>query len=75
MFSPNFGNDTITDFMPGSDFISVDHTVFATVAALLAAAQSSGQDVVITASAHDTITLKNVSLSQLTAHQNDFHIT
>ena len=75
IFNPNFGKDSITDFTPGTDSISVDHTVFANVAALLAAAQTSGQDVVITADLNDTITLKNVSLAQLTAHQGDFHIT
>ncbi len=75
IFNPNFGKDTITDFTPGTDSISIDHTVFANVAALLAAAQTSGQDVVITADLNDTITLKNVSLAQLTAHQGDFHFT
>ena len=72
IFNPNFGKDLITDFTPGTDSISVDHTIFANVAALLAAAQTSGQDVVITADLNDTITLKNVSLAQLTAHQRRF---
>jgi Ca2+-binding RTX toxin-like protein len=75
VFAPNFWNTTVTDFTPGTDLISVDHTVFANVAALLAAAQPSGQDVVISADPNHTITLKNVLLAQLTAHQSDFHIT
>jgi Ca2+-binding RTX toxin-like protein len=75
VFNANFGNDTITDFTPGTDTIQVDHTAVATVAALLASATASGSDVLLTTGdTHgDTITLKNVSLAQL--HQSDFHIT
>ena len=75
VFSPNFGKDTIADFPPGTESIPVDHHTFASVAALLGGAQSSVPDVVITADAYDAITLKNASLSQLTSHQGDFHIT
>ena len=74
VFSPNFGKDTTADCTPGPESIPVDHHIFASVAALLAAGQSSGPDMVITADPHDTITLKNVSLPQPTAYHSDFHI-
>jgi hypothetical protein len=50
--------------------------VFADFQALLAAAQDDGQgNAVITADPHDTITIKNVTVAQLIAHQGDFHFT
>jgi serralysin len=55
--------------------IQINHSVFANVQALLAATQDDGYgNVVITADAHDTITLQNVTMAQLQAHQSDFHI-
>jgi Ca2+-binding RTX toxin-like protein len=75
IFGQAFGHDTITDFTPGTDVISVNIGSFASVGAILAAAQTVGQDVVITADANDTITLKNVTIAELTAHQGDFHIS
>jgi hypothetical protein len=69
------GHDTITNFQPTSDVIQIDHSVFANVQALLAATQDDGHgNVVITADAHDSITLQHVALAQLQTHQSDFHI-
>jgi hypothetical protein len=57
MSTPNFGKDTITDFH--------DHTTFSSFAAVLAHAAQVGNDVTITASAADVLTLKNVKLTGL----------
>jgi hypothetical protein len=74
VFAPNFGNATITNFHPDTDTIGIDHTVFADFHALLAAAHDDATgNAVITADAHDSITIKNVTVSQL--HQSDFHFT
>ena len=69
----NFGHDTITDFRAGAgtdDFIQFDHTMFADFAAVMAASQQVGADVVITFDAADSIRLSHVSLGSL--HANDF---
>jgi len=75
VFNPHFGSATIADFDVSKDAIEIDHTLFATAQEILAAAQSTsqGHDTVITDAAHDMITLKGVTIAQLTAHQNDFH--
>ena len=75
VFSPAFGNATITNFQPTSDVIQIDHSVFANVESLLAATHDDGDgNVVITADSSDAITLQNMTLTQLQAHQSDFHI-
>jgi hypothetical protein len=54
--------------------IEIDHTVFADIQALLTATHDDGNgNAVITADAHDGITLKNVTVAQLVQHQGDFH--
>jgi serralysin len=76
VFKPDFGNVTIADFNPGLDSIEIDHSIFADAAALLAATHDDGLgNSVVTADAHDTITLLNVTKTQLNAHQGDFHVT
>jgi hypothetical protein len=76
VFATNFGNATVTNFHPDTDVIEIDHTVFADVQALLAAAHDDGHgNAVITADSHDTITMKNVTVAQLVQHQGDFHFT
>jgi VCBS repeat-containing protein len=72
-FKPGFGSATISDFNVDKDVINIDHTLFADFSAVLAGAHSanSNHDIVITDAAHDQITLTNVQLSQLKAH--DFH--
>jgi Ca2+-binding RTX toxin-like protein len=73
LFRPNFGHDTITDFHPGGeDFIDIDHTLFADIAAILSSATPSGANTVITDAAGDTITLVNVAPANL--HASDFHL-
>ena len=69
VFAAGFGRDVIADFSAGAglgDVIELDR-VFAGFASLSAASQQIGADVVITADASNTITLKNVLLSSLNA--------
>ena len=71
----SFGNDIITDFRSqgGShDIIQFSKTAFSSFAAVLAHAAQVGTDVVITHDAANSVTLKNVSLSNITQH--DFHL-
>jgi Ca2+-binding RTX toxin-like protein len=75
-FNKDFGSATIGDFDVNHDTIDIDHSLFASVSALLASAHSanSGHDTIITDAAHDQITLSGVTLAQLQAHPNDFHL-
>src|SRR5262249_35115609 len=76
VFAPNLGNAAIANFHPDTDTIEIDHTVFADFQALLAAAHDDATgNAVITADAHDSITIKNVTVAQLAQHQSDFHFT
>ena len=73
-FKSGFGSATIADFDTSKDTINISHTLFASIADVLAAATStnSGHDTVITDAAHETITLKGVTVGQL--HTSDFHL-
>lgn len=69
-----FGKDTITDFHAGADdhdVLVIDTRMFADFAAMQAghAISQSGKDVLLTYDALNTITLRNVSLSDLVANQ------
>ncbi|MBZ9840490.1 adhesin [Mesorhizobium sp. CA3] len=87
VFQPNFGHETISGFIGSGnvgtfgfggtspDQIDINHAVFADWAHLLAASSQSGSDVIITADANDTITLKNTTLAQLQGDQSQFHFT
>lgn len=73
VFSDGSGHDDIFGFEAGSysgDVIEFDDAVFADVASVLAACTQVGSDTVITMTDEDTITLRNVLLTQL--HSNDF---
>jgi fibronectin-binding autotransporter adhesin len=76
VFNKNFASATIGDFNVNTDTIDIDHSLFATVSALLQGAQSanSGHDTIVTDAAHDKITLSGVTLAQLQAHPTDFHL-
>jgi len=70
----NFGNDVITDFRAqgrSHDTIQFSKSAFSSFAAVLADAAQVGTDVVISHDAGNSVTLKDVSLSQLT--KSDFH--
>ncbi|MDB5469048.1 MAG: hypothetical protein JWR84_608 [Caulobacter sp.] len=70
VFRSGFGQDVISDFAAGNEFLRFDAAVFATVADVLAAASASGGDTVITAGVN-TVTLTGVSLAQLGAWNID----
>jgi VCBS repeat-containing protein len=76
VFKPGFGTATIGDFNVSADTVNIDHTLFASVTALLASAQpvNGGHDTVITDIANDKITLVNVTPAQIQAHATDFHL-
>ncbi|WP_281069176.1 M10 family metallopeptidase C-terminal domain-containing protein [Rhizobium sp. CIAT894] len=68
VYSPNWGHDTIIDFMAtgtAHDTIRIDHSIFADWASLLAASTQSGSDTIVTADSDNTITLKNIAVSSL----------
>jgi len=73
VFNAGFRSATIGDFDVSHDTININHTLFASVSAILAAAQpiNSGNDTIITDAAHDTITLTGVTVAQLQAHPGD----
>src|SRR5437588_11597471 len=62
VFGAGFGQDAITDFIPGTDVIKFDRAIFADFAAVMAAAAQVGGDVVIDAGADGTLTLAGVTL-------------
>lgn len=73
VFGPGFGKDTITDFVAGAgsaDLIEFDDAVFADLSAVLAAATQVGADTLITYDIDNTVTLKNVTKTNL--HADDF---
>jgi VCBS repeat-containing protein len=76
VFNDNFKSATIGDFDVIQDAIDISHTLFASVSAILASAQSanSGHDTVIMDAAHDTITLKGVTVAELQTHASAFHL-
>ncbi|MGJ5175739.1 VCBS domain-containing protein [Bradyrhizobium oligotrophicum] len=76
VFNPHFGSATIADFDVDKDVVQIDHSLFACVDAMVAAAQSAGNghDTVITDAAHDTLTLKGVTLEQFKLHHEGFHL-
>jgi Ca2+-binding RTX toxin-like protein len=76
VFNKDFGSATIGDFNVNNDTIDIDHSLFASVSALLASAHPAnfGHDTIITDAAHDKITLAGVTVAQIQAHPNDFHL-
>jgi Ca2+-binding RTX toxin-like protein len=75
VFGSNFGKDSISDFQRG-DTIAIDHTVFASVSAVLAALGTDAQgNATITANANDVITVDHVSAAFLQQHSDAFQLT
>jgi VCBS repeat-containing protein len=77
VFTQQFGSATIADFDVNKDTLEVNHALFGTSAQDIlnsAHAANAGHDTVLVDAAHETITLKGVTLAQLAAHPNDFHI-
>jgi Ca2+-binding RTX toxin-like protein len=72
-FGPGFGQDKIMDFAlsgTSADVIQFSAGTFANYTAVRAAMQQVGSDVVITLDAGNTVTIANVTMSQL--QSNDF---
>jgi Ca2+-binding RTX toxin-like protein len=76
VFNEHFGSATIAGFNVHQDTIDLSHTLFASVSDILADAHPAdfGHDTVITDAAQDHITLIGVTVAQLRAHANDFHL-
>jgi hypothetical protein len=76
IFNANFRTATIGDFDVTKDSVEISHTLYSSVADILASARpsSSGQDTILTDTSHDSITLTGVSVAQVLAHPNDFHL-
>ncbi|GLH80381.1 hypothetical protein SSBR45G_52900 [Bradyrhizobium sp. SSBR45G] len=76
VFNSHFGSATIGDLDLAKDTVEIDHALFANIDALVAAAQAAnnGHDTVITDAAHDSLTLKGVTLDQFKAHHDGFHL-
>jgi VCBS repeat-containing protein len=74
VFKDDFGAATIGDFDVNNDKIEISHSLFGSIAEILATATDSGPNTVVTdgTAAHNSITLKNVAAAQLQAF--DFHL-
>jgi beta-glucanase (GH16 family) len=64
----NNANDVITNFKPGIDEVRLDNYNLHTFAAVSADMQQVGNDVVLTLGADDSITFRNVQVSDFSAH-------
>ncbi|MCZ7929171.1 calcium-binding protein [Agrobacterium pusense] len=75
VFKPNFGWDTIADFVAGAgteDVLEFRGGIFADFEAVLAAASQAGNDTIINVDGTHGITLANVNLSDL--HRDDVRL-
>jgi len=73
VFETGFGKDVVTDFIAGSgvaDVIRIKDGLFANYTSVLAASSQVGSDTVLAYDISNTITLKNVTMSNL--NQDDF---
>ena len=73
VFAAGFGRDAVADFSAGAgvvDVIELDDQLFGDFEGVRAASKQVGADVVITVDTSNTMTLKNVLLSNL--HADDF---
>jgi hypothetical protein len=71
VFNTGFGKQTVTNFACGSDQLWFDHTLFGNASQVLAHAQQSGANAVITAAGGDQVVLQGVLCATL--HEADFH--
>jgi VCBS repeat-containing protein len=76
VFNANFGSATIGDFDVNRDTIDIDQSLFKSVSEFINSAQpiNFGQDTVITDANHDKIVLTGVTVADVKAHPNDFHL-
>ncbi len=78
VFTPGFGHDTITDFIPGGpghDHLGLSRSDFGTIAAVLQDTSQHGANTVIADPfSGDHLTLVGVNQSDLVAHKRDIHL-
>ncbi len=78
VFTPGFGHDTITDFIPGGpghDNLGLSRSDFGSIAAVLQDTTQHGANTVIADPlSGDHLTLVGVSQSDLVAHKRDIHL-
>ena len=71
-----FGHDTVTDFLTGSgaghDVLSINHTLAANFASIMADFTQNGGNAVLTLDANDAVTLTGVNAQTLTAANFQF---
>jgi len=75
VFAPNLGNDVVKDFSTygrSHDVVQFSKSVFDSFASVLAHATQVGQDVVISADADNSVTLKNTKLSPIDKYDYQF---
>jgi hypothetical protein len=76
VFNVQFGNDLVKSFQPGVDQVDLNHTLFASVADLLAhMADNAHGSAVLTIAADQSITIDSVSKALLQQHATDFHLS
>jgi len=74
VFNPNFGKETIKDFIVNQDAIAFAQSLFPNgVAQVLSQAHDSKAGAVIVVDANDTVTLVGVTVAQLQSHASDIH--
>jgi hypothetical protein len=71
LFPANFGHETINNFNTKLDVIDLPHSEFPNFAAVQADLHASGNSVVLTLDAADSITLTHLSVQSL--HSQNFH--
>jgi Ca2+-binding RTX toxin-like protein len=72
VFRPNFGANTVNNFVPGTDTLEFSKAVFADAATALSNTHQVGSDVAITYDSQDVVTLHDLQIGNL--HASDFHI-
>jgi hypothetical protein len=71
VFEAGFGQDTVANFHTSNDVLQFNPSLFANFAVAMADAKQVGANTVFTRDASDSVTLQNVSMSNLTA--SNFH--
>lgn len=74
LFRPNFGGNKILDFDVKNEVIQFDKSIFSNVGDILNHTTNTAAGAMITDANGDTVTLVGVTVSQLQAHQSDFHL-
>jgi serralysin len=74
VFNANFGNDTVGGFRPGADHVDIDHSLFASVADIVAhTADNAGSGAASTIGGDHPVIFDSVA-KLLLQHASDFHL-